>query len=183
MAERIVTGLKEIDQALKQLERKAANRIVRAGLRKGARLAAKQIKAKVPSRYKNIRKSVGFTVRKAKGGPSKGITEAKAGFGVGTASQRAKSIPLSPRARGKKPGVGISAQNVHWWVLGTDDRYTKKKKPIKYRGSMPAQKGIPQSAINVGGLKRAIREGSRKAYVREMHKAAKITGRRFGGRS
>lgn len=168
MAERIVTGLKEIDDALKYLERQAANRIARAGLAKGARLAAKQIKQQVPASLKNIRKAIGSTVRKAKGGESKGITAAKAGAGVGTASQRAKSIQ---KDRGKKKGVGISAQNIHWYILGTTARQTKTGHST---GRMPAHPIVKQALSgSIAQIESAIVSGARAAYEREVAKAAK----------
>lgn len=167
MAERILTGDKALDRKLKRLERKSANRIARSGLGKGARVAAKAIKAEVPSSMKSVRRSIGSYVKKAKRGPNAGITEAKAGFSVGTKKKRAASVEKN---RAGKPGVGISFWNAHWWVLGTNnrDRWRTGQGPT---GSTEGHDVVPKA---IGGAKSSIRaaiaEGTKKALIREAKK-------------
>lgn len=57
---------------------------------------------------------------------------AKVGFGVGKHKKH-----KTPRTR---PGVGVAKQNIHWFVLGTEDRFTQAG---KFRGRIqPAFSGI-----------------------------------------
>lgn len=157
--ERILTGDKALDRKLKFLERKAANRASRAGLGRGARVAAKAIKQEIPSSAKGIRRSIGSYVKKASRGAARGITEAKAGFSVGSAAKRAASIEKN---RGGKPGVGISTQNVHWWVLGTEREKTGSTEPHDI--VKPAVTGA------MSAIKSAIREGVKASLMRAAKK-------------
>ena len=159
MAERILTGDKALDRKLKFLERKAANRAARAGLGKGARLAAKKIKAEVPSSLKSVRRAIGHSVKKGKGG----ITTAKAGAAVGKAS-KAKA----PK-RSSGGGVGISRANIHWWILGTGDR--TQKTTGRATGKMPAH-GVVKAAVakSMSSIKSAIREGVKSSLMRAAKK-------------
>lgn len=157
MSERIVTGDKALDRRLKRFARKPANRIARAGLNKGARLAAKQIKQKVPSRLKSVRAAIGSSVKKSK----HGVTQAKAGAAVGK-SRRKKS---PKRTTGF--GEGISRQNVHWWVLGTEER--QREDTGQNTGKMPEQP-VVREGFKSGPVMTAIKEGSTKQIKRELAK-------------
>lgn len=116
-ASRILTGDKEIDRKLERLKTGVANKIVRRGMTKALRLITKGIKSEVPSPYKDAKRAIGYRFDK-KGGASRDQVRAKAGAGVG--KQR------KPKERGKgRRGVGISGANIHWAILGTDERQTK----------------------------------------------------------
>jgi hypothetical protein len=52
---------------------------------------------------------------------------AKAGIGVGSAQKNALNVVN----RGKRKGVGTTAKNLHWFALGTADRFTGAKKSGK----------------------------------------------------
>jgi hypothetical protein len=68
------------------------------------------------------RKTLGKRLKKTGGDDYVG----KAGFGVGKAS-KAKKAKAAKRAGDKsRRGVGVSANNIHWFVLGTAERKTKK---------------------------------------------------------
>lgn len=127
---RLVTGHKEIDAALRRLKVGAANKMVRPGLAKAVRLVAKEIKAKIPSPYKNAKRAIGGKVdKKGKGNQFR----AKAGAAVG---MKAEKVAEQAEKAGKKSrGVGISARNIHWFVLGTGPRVTKSGQQT---GTMPA---------------------------------------------
>lgn len=115
--QRIVTGDKEIDAALQKLKVGAANRIARPALRKGARRLLKSVKAQIPRKYKDAKKAMGMAVN-SKGGKSRRDPQAKVGAAVGKASRK------SPFSRAGKRGVGMSARNIHWFILGTAQRST-----------------------------------------------------------
>lgn len=158
MAERIVTGHKQVDRALKRLERKSANRAARAGLNKGVRLGAKLTKAKVPSKLKTVRAAIGHSVKKDK----RGITQAKFGAAVG------KSRRKKPPKRSTSGGVGIGRANLHWWIQGTT---TRRHKSGRNTGKMPENQIIRQT-VRSGKtqIMNAIIEGATKAINRELEK-------------
>jgi hypothetical protein len=159
--ERIVTGVRALDRKLASLERKLANKVARAGLTKGARLAAKTIKKEIPSRLKSVRAAIGHSVKKAKKGPTAGITTAKAGAAVGK-----KRGAVSKAKRSTKHGVGIGPPNVHWWIMGTKER--RKKTTGASTGRMPANPIIKR--LNLRPILNAVLEGSSAALKREIAK-------------
>lgn len=162
--ERIILGIPELDKRLEGLKLAVANRCARAGLSKGARLAAKKIKAEVPSKQKHIRKAIGSSVKKQKAGPNRGFTSAKAGAAVGRASKA-----VEKKARGGKGGVGISAANIHWFIMGTQERTVKKTG--QKAGRMPPNP-IVQKAMErgKGPVIEAIKQGTLESIDRERLK-------------
>lgn len=163
--ERVVTGLDDIDKLLKKFERVHANAIAVAAIRGGAKRAAKSMKASIPSAEKRIRKAIGYRVVR---GNSKRFTSAKAGASVGSSKAKFRSIEQD---RDDKPGVGISAANIHWWILGTIPRV--QKTTGKQTGAMPRQHaGLGQVAAQSSGT-----------IFRDMRKAAQLEmARRLGKR-
>jgi hypothetical protein len=169
VTQRILTGDVALDRRLAELPVGPANRAARAGLLKGARLAAKLIKRKIPAQYKGIRASIGSSVKKSRGG----VTTAKAGAAVGSAAKKA----ANPRQPGsKRPGVGISSRNVHWYLLGTDIRFRKDDMPT---GAMPASPAV-RKAMEGGKpeVLAAIVEGAGARLVKEIAKLARKHGSR-----
>lgn len=113
-----VSGFEDLDRVFRELSKGMANRIARPGLAKAGRLAAKKVKASVPSRLKDIKKLVKSKSIKTK--QNGGFAGVKIGPAVG---QKKKKADQSSKKR-KKPGVGISSANVHWFFTGTTDRVT-----------------------------------------------------------
>lgn len=157
--ERILTGDKALDRKLKFLERKAGNRAARAGLGKGARLAAKKIKSEVPSRLKTVRRAIGSSVKKGRDG----ITTAKAGAAVGKAS-KAKAAKRSTGG-----GVGIGRQNIHWWILGTGERTQSRTGRATGRTT---SHGVVLAAVtkSMSSIRSAIKEGVKASLMRAAKK-------------
>lgn len=116
---RLLTGDKKLDAKLASLKIGAANKIARPPMVKALRLIAKSMKAAVPSPYKDAKRAIGYAADR-KGGKKKDQLRYKAGAAVGKAS---KAKP-KPRAKGK--GVGLGAANIHWGILGTQERATGK---------------------------------------------------------
>lgn len=115
----LITGDKKLDKALVAMGA-ATPAIGAAGLRAGVGVISKSIKKQFPTKY---RKNIGHKVKK------KGrLYVAKAGAGVG--KKRKPAVE-----RGARPGVGISANNIHWLVMGTGFRFTKNGRAT---GRMPA---------------------------------------------
>ena len=157
-----VSGFAELDRVFRELSKGMANRIARPALGKAGRLAVKKVKATIPSRYKEIRKSIKSRSIKTK------YNGGFAGNKVGAGVSRKRQATTSKKRDGRK-GVGIDARNVHWWFLGTDERQTGTKrkrvggkrgkrgwrgtlarvdtgKQKRRTGRMPAQ-GVPISVV------------------------------------
>jgi hypothetical protein len=150
------------------------NKIAKKAVLAGVKLFAKAIKSSLPASQKSARKAIGYSAVRARKGKGKGFLYAKAGGAVGMkAAKRAKTIQ---RNRKNKPGVGISANNIHWLLVGTDDRLTgwkttrdrKTKKIIRrtktgnvvrYVGKMPKSKVVPKSFRQSKGAVDAVMRG------------------------
>lgn len=120
-----ITGVKELDDALSYLRDKSAKRIGKAGSRRMAAVLARFMRPFVP---KSLTSSI--LMGRNKGIGSRGdrakisnITFAKAGVAVGSAGRRINRIVN----RGSRKGVGVSARNLHWFALGTKDRFTGRR--------------------------------------------------------
>ncbi len=131
-----ITGLQAADRKLRRLATTASDKAITAGIRASMTAIAKAMRAAVNSTSasselkREARKAIGSRFAKPKMGKRRGIKEAKVGFGVGKSG---KAVKRAVAARGKRiaggksggKGVGISSANIHWFVLGTDDRATK----------------------------------------------------------
>ena len=122
------------DSALIRMLESECPKIARAAMRnalaKAARYVAKMIKAQIPADQKRLKVVIGSRNGKSR----KDKFSSKAGPGVGAAFKK------KVKRKGDKPkGVGISGNNIHWLVLGTDDRFTKKTK--KHTGRIPRAGG------------------------------------------
>lgn len=155
-----LTGYRSLDRKLKRMRKTAAGRAVSAGLRKAGQDLAKKVKAEIPSRFKEARKGVGWRKVKRK-------VEVKVGARVG----KRKNIKQKDRT-GRK-GVGLSAANLHWLLLGTKQRYTGRKGgPRRFTGRMAAQVK-PVSVIaqkNSSTMRRLIKENTWKQIQKEVAK-------------
>lgn len=121
-----VDGIANLDRRLKTLAVRVQKKLVRNALTAGLRIVAKAIKREVPSKWKAGRRAVGQSVKVDKSG----LLVGKAGVGVGMKRRRAEKINATAKAKraGKdKKGVGLGVANFHWFVMGTDPRYTGTK--------------------------------------------------------
>lgn len=162
-AGRPVDGLEDIQKALGKLKLSMANRVARPGVNAAASMAAKIVKSKIPGRLKSVRKAIGWRSVKTK--DNGGVVGSKIGGGVG--KREKNSVPVERDE--KRPGVGISAQNVHWWFLGTQDRQTQ----FRRTGRMPkAPQGVSEMlAMRIGDLTQIMRKKIAIALVKEINKA------------
>ena len=144
-----IDGLDAILKRMETLKNTSKVAVMRSAIRAGLNVIGKQMKADVDPQVKLGRKGVKSRFKKGKWK----IT-AKVGFGVGTKSKKAKVLN---RKGNRKGGVGIDAQNIHWWVAGTKRRFTgtgkgkakrgSRPKPVMNRGIMPAmQPGLARIA-------------------------------------
>jgi hypothetical protein len=125
MISAVMTGLPEIDERLTRIATKDANIIARAVVRTGLSKAASNIRRHIPKsiRPRQSDKGIGISVK-----GRAGKTLGKTGTGVG------KSQRNSPQARGgkgKRKGVGVSGRNIHWFAVGTKERFTGQRRTGK----------------------------------------------------
>lgn len=116
-----------LDRAFSYLSEQSAPRIAKRCAGRMGTVYARNIRQQIPpsiARSVNMAADKGIGSRTSKARVST-IQTAKAGVGVGSAMKNAKIS--GAKARGGRRGVGISARNLHWFGLGTDDRYTGLK--------------------------------------------------------
>lgn len=139
MPETIIEGIDEVLYSLEGLSAKAGNRVLFAGLRGALGVIAKRMKSDLDPKVKAARRWVGFKVKR------RGKIEAKVGFGVGR--KLSDMVKIAGKRKQGRPGVGISAINVHWWITGTEPRKRTSLKGAPPTGQMPAmQPGLAASA-------------------------------------
>jgi len=110
-----VTGHTKIDAALRRIsDPKSVNRIARKAITAGQRLVVSAIKREIPGSLKDAKAAIGSKFRRAKTGQ----VSARVGAAVGKKQEA--------RTRRKSGGVGIGAANIHWAILGTGQRFTRK---------------------------------------------------------
>ena len=118
-------GDKELIRKLDRLSKSGSKRAIVAGIQAGMTPIAKAMRAAInaadasPGLKRQARKTIG--ARFAKAYKQSKVREAKVGFAVG---KKKKTIVKAVAAH-EGSGVGISAANIHWFVLGTDERKRK----------------------------------------------------------
>lgn len=146
-----VTGVRELDKALAEMKRGAVNRVMRPALNKAAKYSAARVKETIPGRYKTIRAAIGYRALKSR--HNSGFVGAKVGAAVGKKRKR-----MSQKDRANRKGVGIDRANIHWWFLGTDERFTGQKRKRfggkKGRGGWRGKLGF---SLTGGGRRRTGR--------------------------
>lgn len=141
-----VTGDKELLRELESI-RKAVRLKTRKATSKAASYGSKSVKAKIQN--PRARKAIGWRLMKST--ETGGEIAAK----IGAAVSNKKKHATSKKSRAGRGGVGIDRQNIHWWFLGTVERFTGTKrvgahrtgntkrkltgKSVRYTGRMPAQ--------------------------------------------
>ena len=135
----VVQGLDLLLKKMSVLENRSAEKILGAMVRAKLNVIGKQMKKDTSKKVKEGRKGVRA---RWKHKINKNMIKALVGFGVG---KRKKNKPKTINRQGnKRGGVGISAQNIHWWVAGTEQRKTRYGVD---RGQMPAmQPGLAAQA-------------------------------------
>ena len=124
MAQVVIKGLEELKKTLRTFRKSTENKIVRPAVAKASRQLVKQVKSTVPSRYKGVRKAIGWRMIKSK--YVGGEVLSNIGAAVGKSGKGANKT--STKERTGRKGVGFDARNVHWWFLGTAERETGTKR-------------------------------------------------------
>jgi len=168
-----LSGQKELLAALKGIDDAMVDKIAPAGMRGYLRETAKGVKSEIPSQFKDARQGVGS--RFVKRDKRTKLVTAKAGSKVGIKTQRLEAMAEKASAkRGKKGsrrGVGISANNIHWAIMGTKQR-TRKSDGASTGQMGPLLPGIvPRGVYKIKQQALAkFRELSRKEMVRQVQK-------------
>jgi hypothetical protein len=118
-----VSGLKELILEFSTLT-KDQRKVAKIALQSAMKVIAAEMANQLDPRVNELGKSVGYRIAIYRGQ----VTKAKVGFNVGKGAKKRRSIK---GRRSSKGGVGIGSQNLHWFILGTDARYTGK---LKHRG-------------------------------------------------
>ncbi len=148
----IVTGDRELDKKLATMSDKAQKKVLKPAIAAGLRVEAKAMKAAIPANMKDAKKAIGSRFNKSK---RNGEEMAKVGAGVGIKSAKIRKDAAKQKTRRTgRPGVGIGARNIQWFILGTAERSTgstrirsksgagKRKltgNPVHSTGRMPPQ--------------------------------------------
>ena len=129
----VISGDRQIDRQLRRLEARTAKKALTAGIKAGQMKVAKAMRAAINATdasadlKREARKSIGS--RFTRGGVARTgkITArvSKVGFSVAK-----KHKTLKKTGEGRSRGVGISAANIHWFVLGTKDRHHDSGKSV-----------------------------------------------------
>ena len=123
-----------VQELLSQIRTELGERTAAKILRRALRKACTEIRNRVRSHpasapvMRAVSATLGYKVVVKKGV----IATAKLGFGL---RRRGGSRWRELHRLGLRSGVGLSERNIHWAVLGTSPRHTKKG---YYRGRMPA---------------------------------------------
>lgn len=157
----VLTGDKKVLKTIAKLTKPTARRrAMMVGLREAAKHGNKYVKNQVSADNKEIRKAMKW--RALKTTESK---EAAVKFGAGVGKRK-----VSFKERDGRPGVGISANNIHWWFMGTRKRVTKSGKAT---GAMTPQEDpvIVMVSPAVPTMLILTREGAKKGLMKELAKA------------
>lgn len=165
--QRILTGEKELDNALNELSVTTANKVAKASVRAGIRQITKAVKANAKG---SIKDAVGEKFKAFRKGSR---IDAKAGINVGKAGKREDP-------KGKKP-VAVA------YVVGTPKRFRKRlggkfayiKKPTSRQlrtNQMPANPIVQEGASEARpAVKTAILTAAKKALEKEAARIRKKT--------
>jgi hypothetical protein len=136
MTEPTIEGLQELTRLFQQMETKSGRRIVKAALRAAVTEIGKEMRRELSPKVKEARRSIRGIVK-----GSKRVT-AKVGVHVGKGRDAQPAKKRTPSTGG---GVGIGARNVHWWILGTTERFRGRKR----RSDVPR---LGQSLVSTGRM-------------------------------
>lgn len=173
-------GLDELVGTIHNLQNKTAKKSAKAGVNAGLAVLTRSMRSAVmgSSASDAMKKAARQTVAKRLLAKEGRPTVGKAGFGVGKRSAAAKARISAQLGKRGHRGVGISAYNIHWPVLGTQDRFvgieqrrdkkTKQWKPARLTGNPihavgrmpPILKGVVDKAV--ASAEAAAMEAARK---------------------
>jgi hypothetical protein len=160
-----VHGDQIINKKIEKLIATGSKSAARAGISKGMTVIARGIRKAIPPKAKSVKKTVGQRFKKTK---ERYAIDAKVGLCVG------KKTKSKKERDSKRPGVGISKENVHWWELGTKERTTDKGKRT---GKMPKGPPVVRQGFN------ATKTQARKIIIATMKAKIKAEAKKKKARA
>lgn len=118
-----IDGLPQAQRKLSHLAESASRKALTAGIRAGMTPLGKAMRAAInaadasPELKRAARKSIGQRFARPRGG-ARDERAARVGFAVG---KKRGTLLTAHKSR----GVGLGVANIHWFVLGTDERKQK----------------------------------------------------------
>lgn len=174
-------GLEAMQKTLNATKDKIEKRASAAGINAGLVPLVRAMRAAVnaSSASSELKRAARKTLAKRLKKSADGRKYGKAGFAVGKGTENKRNAAHERSVYGQGGaklvgGVGISASNVHWAVLGTKAR--KWKKTGKSTGSMPSYlAGLLRKAASSASsaMLEAARKKSAQVLAREVAKQAK----------
>jgi hypothetical protein len=166
-------GVAKLNGRLRELSGPEYSKVLRKGMRAGIKVIEKAQKAATP--ILSVKQAIGSRLLKQKEGFG-----AKAGAAVG---KKKKPTAAALRKAGKRHrgGVGISARNIHWYVLGTQMRETGTKRTganSHKRGANPRRVATGRPRHSTGrmpahGFIRAASEAASSAAVTALQETVR----------
>ena len=164
-----IKGLEDLTKSYNRITDDLGKQLARAAIRSGLQVVAREIKKRLDPRIKHVKHTIGY---RFKASPTRGITAAKVGFNVG--AKKGTSISaIYARSGRNKGGVGISGNNVHWFIAGTKQRFRRQpgvsrklksiQDPSRRTGAMPAQQpGLAADAYraSAGAVKNKMQKAA-----------------------
>ena len=170
----ILSGGDLMKQQFADIGKNSPQKLARVMLGSALRIVGEEMKRMLDPKVQEAGRRVGQRVTISRGV----ITRAKVGFNVG---KRGKD--QWRRKRSGPGGIGIGGQNVHWWIMGTGDRYRggRSRKRItkgtaaQYTGRMPAmQPDLAANAFNaVKGQLPTVMARAGRRYIESMAKRSR----------
>jgi hypothetical protein len=172
----VMKGLDRLIATCKAMASTGGPKAMRAGLNAALTVLAKAERQAInassasPQMKRAARLTIGKRLKRE--GLSKSVFSGKAGFAVGKASKRKREKAIARAGDKSRRGVGISASNIHWPVLGTVERNNGGHST----GRMPASlKGLVNSAAQgaLPAMLEAARAKTQQVLAAEAAKAKK----------
>lgn len=176
-----VTGDRALDRKLAELSAGAVKKVMKPAIAAGLRVSAKAMKAAVPGNMKSAKKAIGSRFNKS---PRNGTVMAKAGAGVGMKIAKIRKMDKkNSERRGNNPGVGISARNIMWFILGTAQRFTgsKRVRSDKTGNTRKATGGAVHSTGRMPSQMNPIQEGFQRSESATMQKIVDTAKTKLAG--
>jgi len=173
-----VKGLSQLERKLKSLASSGSKQVARASLGGAVAPLRKSIRQGVNASVQSapLRRAARLTIGSSVKKQPDGSYGAKAGFGVGKPSKKKRTAAHERSVYGQggaklARGVGLSSQNIHWFVLGTRER--TQKTTGKAVGKIAAELlGVIPAAVN-SSRGQMISEAARRAAVAHKKEAKK----------
>ena len=175
--ESFAAEIRAIKAGLMEFRKTVQTKVLRRAMSKGLTIVRKGVRKRIPAKYKDARRSIGSSLSK---NLREAITIGRVGTGVGMKRKRQDSVNQSlkksrfkrkDKKKQKIRGVGISPNNIHWFILGTKGRTHKGGKST---GAMDPV--FPD--VVVGGL-RDTQSAAMKAITTEARRLTLIEGYRL----